>query len=221
MRLFPNFRIAPLKGLVKESRGQSSVEFAVGAPVLIFMIFAILYVNDFYIAKEKTLVSARYGSWKLARDANLSGDVKPDILQHYFEGAEGNIEIQDVSDTNPFNAENANTNITGLLSSGVDSVVEFINKVFTDGGHLRYGIRVTYSGQPKLGPFDLAKIGVDPIHVSSAHYVDGNSWDGDNTDVHEVMGLLWETVKGAFQALNDEDVNEEGGEADLEDAELP
>ena len=188
-----------IRELIFGIRGQSMVEFAIGVPFLLIMMFSIIYVSKLYIIKEKTLVSARYGTWKLSRDKGNISSIKNSIISNYFPDHGDRVNVKDISGTNSFNK-----NELAGIGQGIDKVIEFISEIFSgDAGKLRYGIEVTYSAPIKLGMMDLAQADVISMDVSSTHFIDGNTWEGDRTDVHEVMGMLWNLVKSVFGKLAD------------------
>jgi hypothetical protein len=186
-----------MRRLICDTRGQSAVEFCVGAPVLIFMIFAILYVTDLYIIKEKTLVAARYGAWKLSKGQS---EVEDSVKSNFFPNNTDKVEVEDISGSNSFSASELSA--LNSIGEGVDKVMGFITDVFAgDEGQLRYAMKVTYSMPLKLGTFNMEQSGITEMKVSSEHYVDGNTWEGDRTEVHEIAGMLWNIVKTAFNKL--------------------
>jgi TadE-like protein len=188
-----------IRDLICGNQGQSMVEFAIGMPFLLIMMFSIIYVSKLYIVKEKTLVSARYGAWKLSRNKGNISSIKNSIISNYFPDQEDRVNVKDISGTNSFNK-----NELAGIGQGIDKVIEFISEIFSGKeGKLRYGVEVTYSAPIKLGMMDLAQADVISMDVTSKHFIDGNTWEGDRTDVHEVMGMLWNLVKSVFGKLAD------------------
>jgi len=208
--------IKRIRDLIFGIRGQSMVEFAIGVPFLLIMMFSIIYVSKLYIIKEKTLVAARYGAWKVSRNKGDISSIKNSIISNYFPDQEDRVKVTDVSGTNSFN-----TNEFAGLGQGIDKVIEFISSIFSgNAGKLRYGIEVTYSAPIKLGMMDLAQADVISMDVSSKHFIDGNTWEGDRTDVHEILGMLWGIVKGAFNSLSGSDSGGSPSQSDIDDADL-
>jgi hypothetical protein len=212
MKLVTSF----IKDFIHDTRGQSAVEFCVGAPVLIFMIFAILYVNDLYIIKEKTVVAARYATWKLSKGQSGFEDT---VKSNYFPNNTDKVEVEDISGSNSFSTSELGA--LNAIGEGIDKVIGFISDVFAgDEGQLRYAMRVSYSMPIKLGTFDMGQAGITSMKVSSEHFVDGNTWEGDRTEIHEIFGMLWGIVKGAFNALGGADEGGTPNQSDVDNADL-
>jgi hypothetical protein len=168
-------------------RGQAMVEFVVAAPVLATLLFAILYVSDLYTIKYETLVSSRYGAWRLARDDSLTvANTKNDIAGYYFE-EDNSVSIQEASAQE------------GTLGEFAQDIIDFVNSIFSDADHsTTYGLKVEYQVPLRLGYLDMSGELPSGLKIVSTHYVCGNAWDGCRTDVHEMFSMLVQSIGNVF-----------------------
>jgi hypothetical protein len=168
-------------------RGQSMVEFAVAAPVLATLLFAILYVSDLYVIKYETLVSSRYGAWRLARDDSLTlTNTKNNIAGYYFE------------DDNSLNIQEASAE-EGTLEDISQEILDFVNSIFSSADHsTTYGLKVEYQVPLRLGYLDMSGELPSGFKIVSTHYVCGNAWDGCRNDVHEMFSMLVQSIGSVF-----------------------
>ena len=67
-------------GFHRRHKGQAMTEFCVAVPLLVLLLWSILYLAEMYIVKHETLVAARYGTWLLSRYDNIP-DNSVDIEQ--------------------------------------------------------------------------------------------------------------------------------------------
>lgn len=168
----------------RDVRGQSMVEFAVAAPVLATLLFAICYVSDLYTIKYETLVASRYGAWRLSRDDNLTAaNVRNDIAGYYFE------------DDSRINLPTPQKTDEGIL----DDILDFVNKIFSNNDHpTTYALTVEYRVPLRLGYLDMSNELPADFRIDSTHYVGGNAWDGCRSDVHDMFDMVWEMIKDIF-----------------------
>ena len=165
--------------ILKDSKGQSMVEFAVAAPVLIVFLYSVIYLSNLYISKHNTLISARYAARHLSRNnqTNLV-ELRRNISTHFFNDEKIKIRY----DNSPGNF--------------VDGMPDYITSVIgRDVKPGYYHISVEYSAPMKFGALDLSKEGRRQFNIKSEHYVGGNSWNGYDIDSHDVVDIIMNTVK--------------------------
>ena len=102
------------------------VEFAVAMPALILLLWAGLYMADMYIVKHKTLVAARYGTWKYARGEQTSAEIKNNIAKYYFDNNASGLHVTTQSTPADFQ------NVGRVVTTIADEVLDIINGVMTD-----------------------------------------------------------------------------------------
>lgn len=201
-------RSSPLR--VRDEKGQAMVEFVVAAPVLAIFLFAIWFISDMYEVKFQTLVAARYGAWRLAREDGMPG-VNYQALKT---GVMGKIKEYYFDDDNLLTMAEVNApEGTGYIARLLDEIIDFVNDVMSKSNHsTTYGMKVEYRVplMTELNVFDTENILPDEFTISSTHYVCGNSWNGCKTEVHEMFGLIYETIGTVFERL-----------FDLEDLDVP
>lgn len=196
------------------------VEFAVAAPLLVLMLYAIVYVSDLYVIKSKTLVAARYGAWHLARASVKQTDAKTRLGQtfHFKQGIQGKKVGMGViaGDTGPatldlvhdaqqfVNPVDANTGgstigkITGQVNSlivgGLDAILGSQSNSQTTA------LQVTFEASTlpmQLGP-KLSKNLPKSFKINGVHFVDGNSWNGCAVQVHDLLDIVFGQIDAGF-----------------------
>jgi len=187
--------------LLKDTRGQSMVEFCVAVPVLVVLLWSIWYVSDLYVVKFKTLAAARYGTWLLSKNDQLRPEhIKPLVAKHFFENNTHRLTLT-VPDAGE---EDIFSDIVDSESVGeafVDLIMGVINKVM--GSKSIYSLKVEYEVPLIFGAVDLTGFRDKPFQITSEHYVVGNTWNGCRTDVHDLMSLIGELIEEAFEELKD------------------
>ncbi len=187
----------PRVRLFRNTRGQAMTEFCVAMPALVIMFWAIWYISDIYIVKHKTLVAARYGTWLLTRDNNLQqSTVNQFIARRYFDNdsskltvvaqhrgsdsEEGNSRaFQDSADENSDNGE------------WVDRILNFIGSAFmgSDSPSM-HSLRVEYEVPLVFGALNVSDYALENVKITSQHYVVGNTWNGCQSDVHDMFDMI-------------------------------
>ena len=161
---------------LRNERGQSMVEFAIAAPVLVIFLYAIWFVSDLYVAKCQTLMAARYATWRIAALDDLGGgSVALGVRAYYFE---------------------ENDKVTMEAVSGDEELLSPVSDLLNDvfAGELRpstFAMNVSYNVAPQLGGLDMSEENPDGFTVGYTHYVGGNSWHGCRTYIHEMYGLFY------------------------------
>ena len=173
-------RVLKYPKVIRDERGQSMVEFAVAAPVLVMFLYAIWFISDLYIVKYETLMAARYATWRLAKVDDLGGGrLAAAVRTYYFDDDDRlSVEVVPADDVSV-------TPISNILSN-----------VFA--GELRpstFAMRVSYHVAPQLGGLDMSEDNPDGFTIGYTHYVGGNSWHGCRTYIHEMYGLLYSYVR--------------------------
>ena len=182
-------------------RGQAMTEFAVVAPILVILLLSIIYISDFYVIKIKVLTAARYGAWQIARNQMDENTIDMNIVD--------NTKLNDSDVTNietpdqPLKeCDDGGDNMTSVLS-GIDKSVEDALSFFLDPESETTGFHVTYNVpvklESKLGPHRFRDdYEGKNFHIIGSHYVDGNSWNGCDIDVHDMVDLIFEPIKDFF-----------------------
>lgn len=181
--------------LIHKTHGQSMVEFAVAMPALILLLWAGLYMADMYIVKHKTLVAARYGTWKYARGEQTSAEIKNNIAKYYFDNNASGLHVTTQSTPADFQ------NVGRVVTTIADEVLDIINGVMTDQENNISSLKIQYEMPPKLGALDISDLHPGNYKIESSHYVLANGWDGCHSDVHDFFSLLWESIEEIFTKL--------------------
>jgi len=175
--------------LISNEHGQAMVEAVIVSATLVVLFIAMEIVADSYLNYHKTIVAARYGTWRMARDKDTTAaELKADIAKYFFSDEIDKVTVKKVE---------------GLDSGLVGTSLDFVNDIFTDVDNdpLKAAYRVEYSQEFSLKPM-LVNVGLpEEITVSAEHEVDGNPWNGDNTDVHEISSLIQKSLTTLFKAI--------------------
>ena len=178
-------------------QGQSMAEFCIAAPVLVLLLWSILYLADMYIVKHKTLVAARYGTWLLSRYDNVPenridfNQVEDRIKRKFFgKRPQENVFVDpqhtgtDLKDIEFFR------NKSGVF---FEWVLGFLaeNLLKTDTPAI-YSLKVKYKYPRAFGAVDLREGNHNFFEIQSEHFVLGNSWDGQRTEVHDLVEMIEE-----------------------------
>lgn len=209
-----------LKCLRYSARGQSMVEFAVAAPVLILILYMIMYVSDLYVIKSKTLVSARYGAWHLARGTAQQNNAPAKLGQtfHLKQGIKGKtvgvsaiagdtgtapLKLNHDSKTfvTPVDANTGGSTI-GKITGGVNSlIVGGLEKLLgSESNSQTTALQVTFEASTlpmQLGP-KLSKNLPKSFNIVGTHFVDGNSWNGCAVKVHDLLDMVFDQIGDGF-----------------------
>lgn len=175
-----------LRWIRHNDAGQAMIEFVVISVAMLALLAAIGLISDAYVIKQKTIVAARYGAWKMARNSDLDvSDVQDDINNFFF------------ADLGDVTLSGGEKDTSGL----VDGTLDFLNTIFSDDP-LSVEYQVKYEHDLDI-PSYFTKMGFpDSLTIGAVHEVDGNSWDFAHSDVHEGWNLLKSGVSGFFDALD-------------------
>jgi len=210
--------IAPRIRFFRNTRGQAMTEFCVAMPALVLMFWAIWYISDVYIVKYKTLVAARYGTWLLARDNDLEQSTVNEFIARRF--------FDDESDDLTVTAQHRGGSSSGLEDAAgensengewVDDIISAIGSAFmgSDSPSM-HSLKVEYEVPLIFGALNIGDYAMENPKITSEHYVVGNTWNGCQSDVHEMFGMMWSIISDLFGGLfdmigggGDEDYGEE------------
>jgi hypothetical protein len=188
-------------------KGQAMTEFCVAVPLLVLLLWSILYVTEMYIIKHKTLVASRYGTWLLSRYDNIPEnsvdfkEVEKSIFQNFFKNDSERLLIieQHVGgdqDDGGFGDELGQESGSG---GWIDGIVGFIGEnLIGSGSPSIYSLKVEYEYPRLFGAVDLREGDNENFNITSEHYVIGNSWDGQRAKVHDVIDMLEELISRIF-----------------------
>ncbi len=84
-----------------------------------------------------------------------------------------------------------------IIGKGLD----IVNTVMTDEKANISSLKIQYEVSPKLGALDLSDMHAANYKIESSHYVTANGWDGCNSKVHDMFGMIWQTVKNIFRVF--------------------
>lgn len=185
----------PIVSLIRESRGQSMVEFAVAMPVVILLLWAGLYMANIYLVKHKTLVAARYSTWKFAREEKTAEELKADVAKYFFDNNTSGLYVTEQ------NTPTDMDDLGGFLDTVTGEAFDFLNGVMTDQDSNISSIKIQYEVAPKFGALDISDMHPANYKVESSHYVTANGWDGCHSDVHDLFSMLWEMIEEIFTEL--------------------
>jgi hypothetical protein len=178
-------------------QGQSMAEFCVAAPVLVLLLWSILYLADMYIVKHKTLVAARYGTWLLSRYDNVPenridfNQVEDRIKKKFFgKRPQQNVLIEEQHIGTGLDDFTFFENGSGVF---IDWVFGFLSQNLLGANTPSiYSLKVKYNYPRVFGAVDLREGNHNFFGIQSEHFVLGNSWDGQRTEVHDLVEMIEE-----------------------------
>lgn len=194
----------------REEDGQSMVEFAICAPILVLVLYALFYLSDLYILKSKVLVGARVAAWQVARGTHDAQAAESGVVEHFhfrFGGRDARAHVSSLTDT----AESASLDLTMGTQQSSDFSLGGINDLVASGLGALLGDNSTtqttrstlvYRVPVQLGPLDLSEFApADTFAITADHYVDGNSWNGCVVRVHDLLGAIRDSIGGLFDMI--------------------
>ena len=191
-------------------QGQSMAEFCVSTPVLVLLLWSILYLTDMYMAKHETLVAARYGTWLLSRYDNVPKDkidfnqVENLIKKNFFgKRSQQNVFVNPQPIGSGLDDFKFFENGSGVF---VDWIFGFLaNNMLGADTQSIYSLNVKYNYPRVFGAVDLRKGTHKFFEIESEHSIIGNSWDGQRVEVHDLIEMIekWtgEIIDGAFNSF--------------------
>lgn len=196
--------------LHQRQKGQAMTEFCVAVPVLVLMLWCIMYLTEMFIVKHETLVASRYGTWLLSRYDNIPSNsvnieqVRSLIAKNFFKNNSEGLLVQeqhvggDQDDGGMSNELEDNTE----NSFWVDNILTFIADTFLDSDSPTiYSLKVQYEYPRLFGSVDLREGDNSHFKIQSEHSVLGNSWDGQRIDVHDLIGIIGEAISEVLEEL--------------------
>jgi TadE-like protein len=186
-----------ISSLIRNTRGQSMVEFAVALPTVVLLLWAGMYIGNVYLIKHKTLAAARYGTWNFARGEQTTAQARTKIAKHFFDNKTSGLYVTSQKIPSDF------SNVGGAFKTIVGEGLNIINRVMTDEKANISSLKIQYEVSPKLGALDLSDMHAANYKIESSHYVTANGWDGCNSKVHDMFSMLLQMVKSIFGILED------------------
>ena len=186
-----------ISSLIRNTRGQSMVEFAVALPTVVLLLWAGMYVGNLYIVKHKTLAAARYGTWNYARGEQTVAQAKTKIAKHFFDKKTSGLYVTSQKTPSDFSS------VGGAVKTIVGEGLDIINRVMTDEKANISSLKIQYEVSPKLGALDLSDMHAAKYKIESSHYVTSNGWNGCNSKVHDMFSMLRQMVKSIFEITVD------------------
>lgn len=176
-------------------QGQSMAEFCVAAPVLVLLLWSILYLTDMYVVKHETLVAARYGTWLLSRYDNVPEDkmdskhIENLIKKNFFgKRPSQNVLIEEWPIGSGLDDFKLFENESGVF---IDWVVGFMaDNLLGAQTPSIYRLKVKYKYPRVFGAVDLRKGTHKFFEIKSEHSILGNSWDGQRVKVHDLLEMI-------------------------------
>ncbi len=184
-----------ISSLIGNTRGQSMVEFAVALPTVVLLLWAGMYIGNVYLVKHKTLAAARYGTWNFARGEQTVAQAKNKIAEHFFDKKTSGLYVTSQKIPSDF------SNVGGAFKTIIGKGLDIVNTVMTDEKANISSLKIQYEVSPKLGALDLSDMHAANYKIESSHYVTANGWDGCNSKVHDMFGMIWQTVKNIFRVF--------------------
>ncbi|MGD9222052.1 MAG: hypothetical protein PVH22_02325 [Desulfobacteraceae bacterium] len=194
----------------RRHQGQAMVEFCVAAPLLVLLLWSVLYLTEMYIVKHETLVAARYGTWLLSRYDNIPQnsvdleEVNGLISKNFFKNkSEGLlIETQHVGGDQDDNGSSDDLAQASGSGSFVDGIVGIIgdNLMGSDSPTI-YSLKIQYDYPRLFGAVDLREEDNEHFTIESEHSVLGNSWDGQRVEVHDMVEMVGEAISDILDLL--------------------
>ena len=178
-----------ISSLIRNTRGQSMVEFAVALPTVVLLLWAGMYIGNVYLVKHKTLAAARYGTWNFARGEQTVAQVKTNIAKHFFD--KKNTGLYVTSQKVPSDLSSVGGWFNTIAGKGLD----IVNTVMTDEKANIFSLKIQYEVSPKLGALDLSDVHSANYKIESSHYVTANGWDGCNSKVHDMFSFIWQLLQ--------------------------
>jgi len=178
-----------ISSLIRNTRGQSMVEFAVALPTVVLLLWAGMYIGNVYLVKYKTLAAARYGTWNYARGEQTTEQVKKKIAKHFFDNKTSGLYV--TSQKIPSDLSSIGGWFNMIAGKGLD----IVNTVMTDEKANIFSLKIQYEVSPKLGALDLSDMHAANYKIESSHYVTANGWDGCNSKVHDMFSFIWQLLK--------------------------
>ena len=181
-----------ISSLIRNTRGQSMVEFAVALPTVVLLLWAGMYIGNVYLVKHKTLAAARYGTWNFARGEQTVAQAKNKIAEHFFDKKTSGLYVTSQKIPSDF------SNVGGAFKTIIGKGLDIVNTVMTDEKANISSLKIQYEVSPKLGALDLSDMHAANYKIESSHYVTANGWDGCHSKVHDMFGMIWQMVKNIF-----------------------
>ncbi len=184
------------------------VEFCVAAPVLILLLWSLLYVKEMFIIKHETLVAARYGTWLLSRYDNVSVNsidrrqVETLIKQNFFKKRpQENIAVAPNHMYSNWEDLYFSKGKSGAIIQWVSGYLS--KNLLKTGTPAIYSLNVRYKYPKVFGAVDLRDGSNNYFEIQSYHYVLGNSWDGQRIGVHDIKEMIEEWIGDILKAVVD------------------
>ena len=194
----------------RRHKGQAMTEFCVAVPLLVLLLWSILYLAEMYIVKHETLVAARYGTWLLSRYDNIPDNsvdieqIRGLIANNFFKNESERLLVQEQHVGGDQDDSGMGDELEQNSESGewIDVIVTFIADTFIDSDTPTiYSLKVQYEYPRLFGAVDLREGDNENFTIESEHSVVGNSWDGQRVDVHDLVDMLGEALEELLDAL--------------------
>jgi hypothetical protein len=185
-------------------------EFCVAVPLLVLLLWSILYLAEMYIVKHETLVAARYGTWLLSRYDNIPDNsvdieqVRGLITNNFFKNESEGLLVQEQHVDGDQDDSGMGDELEQNSESGewIDGIVTFIADTFIDADNPTiYSLSVQYEYPRLFGAVDLREGDSESFAIESEHSVVGNSWDGQRVGVHDLVDMLESALDELLDAL--------------------
>jgi hypothetical protein len=183
-------------------------EFCVAAPVLVLLLWSIIYLSDMFIVKHETMVAARYGSWLQSRyDLNIE-QVRESISNYFFRGETDHVSLQAPQVDSGQNEGGfiERTRLRLMPGRWTDSIIdELADNLFGPNALNIYCLNVVYDFPRLFRAIDLREDGEEYFNIQSEHFVLGNSWDGQRVEIHHLDNVLNEAISDVLVEMDDID----------------
>ena len=160
---------------IKNNNGQAMIEFIICTPLLIILFYSIIYISEVYLFKEKSVIASRYTAWHVSRGEK---NIQSKVSQIFFNQDDVNISISHKGpETRNFIGETIST---------------YFGSIETESIHVKLDYVVSL---PFGSIIDLK----ENVVVSDEHYLKGNSWNGCETEIHDLIDVIMELGKKPFK----------------------
>ena len=220
------FRSLLLKFHIRQN-GQSMAEFCVFGPLLVLLLWSILYVSNLFIVKHDTLVAARYGTWLLARYSNFppnhemnQDDVEQLIHRNFFKGFQGDTKVEPYDIAATKDSEDFPDNVINSSEAGewVAALEAILTDLVESGTPAIYGLEISHTYPRIFGAVDLSEYVNDDFVIKSDHYVIGNSWDGARVESHDLVDIIEQAIGEILDLIDEGQLNLDGMEENVQDS---
>jgi len=158
--------------IIKNNKGFALLEMIICFPVLIILLYTIIYLSEISILKGKTLIASRYVAWELAKNyssTNVENSIDEKVKELFFKNYEHDLTIHSQE----------------YFRSIPEDLTKIQKTYFKTLLPLSFVGEVTYNLPMKFGPIKFNCNDIFGLNISSNHYISSNSWNGWENSQHD------------------------------------